>query len=166
MRHIFTGVPVRFEVLNQVCGFNQFVIVNGAHCIQFPLQLLALFNVFFLQDEPLVPPKIDALNDVANFCHAFNRSGILYSGLYCRFYTLPESIRNCQMGEDGHDLCVYICNVNVTLTASLITPLTRQTTIVCFFVCGVPEGTHLAVVFINQPVRFVSDAFSAIHPVV
>jgi hypothetical protein len=71
--HVSTLIPVRPEMPDQVGGFMQLVIVNRTQGLNLTLKLDALFEVFVLIDEPVIPPEIDALDDGLNLLHTLRR---------------------------------------------------------------------------------------------
>ncbi len=70
----FFGVrllPPLSEIFQQAMRFRQLILRDRLQLRQLHFQLFPPLEVFILLNEPHVPPKIQALNEVLNFLNAF-----------------------------------------------------------------------------------------------
>ncbi|HML21017.1 MAG TPA: hypothetical protein PKD09_05170 [Aggregatilinea sp.] len=63
-------LPVGAEVTDQIGSLMQLVVVDGAQGFNLALKLHALLEVLVPVDKPMIPPEIDAFDDLPDFLHA------------------------------------------------------------------------------------------------
>ncbi len=62
-------LPICAEVADQIGSLMQLIVVNGAQGLNLALKLHALLEILIPVDEPMIPPEIDAFDDLPDFLH-------------------------------------------------------------------------------------------------
>ncbi|HLV37458.1 MAG TPA: hypothetical protein VKY59_20230 [Spirillospora sp.] len=127
------------------------VVVNRAQRFHLTLQLAALLDILLLADETMIPPQVDAFDDLPDFLHPLQGSFVLYAIAHGGFNPLPEVGGNLQIGQHVDDQLVDQFLPNSVLWAGPVAAILAQTAIITIPPAVVPVGSHLAVVLIHQP---------------